>query len=538
MGFFIIFMMIVVAVGLIAFIQGLESANNDLPKKSTPGSSRTATPADRFVQNVLFASNYLRTFLDKVDRNPHAEYILDHVSLGDDFSEESVETLHQLSPFRNWKIAYFVAQDLIRCYKRMGHFLSDTGRPELLGLLIAYSKVMRLGDGMSCDWQNPTWRAQMADPIAEVVRKFSSCVKTEGYEDELYFCVIFGREVANPEFAQQYAVLIYRWASLVAKADGKITPKESEWLAQIMRQGNQASAELPKAVSYEQSANRGRSTAAPSAFQPISLPPTPTEALDELTGLAPVKEQVRTLATLIAVNAERRKRGMKVAPVSYHCVFTGNPGTGKTTVARILAGIYSDLGVLKKGHLVETDRSGLVAEYVGQTAVKTNKVVDSALDGVLFIDEAYTLVNDSKEDFGREAIATLLKRMEDDRDRLIVVLAGYTDEMAQFIASNPGLKSRFSRFIEFPDYSADELMEIFLSFAKKNQYVCTNGARRALRKRLEQEVSSRDKDFGNARFARNLFERVIEHQAQRLANVAPLTPEILEQITTEDMEAC
>ena len=165
-------------------------------------------------------------------------------------------------------------------------------------------------------------------------------------------------------------------------------------------------------------------------------------------------------------------------------------------------------------------------------------MVDSALDGVLFVDEAYTLVNESKEDFGREAIATLLKRMEDDRDRLIVVLAGYTDEMARFIASNPGLKSRFSRFIEFPDYTAEELMAIFLSFASRNQYVCTTGAQQALRRRLSEAVATKDSDFGNARFARNLFERVIEHQAQRLAGVAPLTQEILEQIATEDVEAC
>ena len=534
MGYFIIFLLIALVVGLLFCLKGIEPKQAGSRRVQSARPIGNGRPEDRYLRDIQIVAGQIHAFLNEVDRDPQAQYVLDHVSLGDDFSEDAVETLHQLSPFGYWKISYFVAQDLIRCYKRLGHFLSDFNNLELIGLLIAYSKVMRLGDGqLVYDWLNPVWRKQMVEPIAEVVRKFASCVKTDGYEDDLLFCVIFGRDVAKPEFAKRYAVLIYRWASLIAKADGRITPKESEWLAQIMRQGKQAAAALPKAVSYEEIAQRN----APLSTQG-ELPPSPKEELDKLIGLAPVKEQVRTLAQLIAINSERSRHGMKVAPISYHCVFTGNPGTGKTTVARILAGIYRDLGVLKKGHLVETDRSGLVAEYVGQTAVKTNKVVDSALDGVLFVDEAYTLVNESKEDFGREAIATLLKRMEDDRDRLIVVLAGYTDEMARFIASNPGLKSRFSRFIEFPDYTAEELMAIFLSFASRNQYVCTTGAQQALRRRLSEAVATKDSDFGNARFARNLFERVIEHQAQRLAGVAPLTQEILEQIATEDVEAC
>ena len=227
---------------------------------------------------------------------------------------------------------------------------------------------------------------------------------------------------------------------------------------------------------------------------------------------------------------------MKTAAASYHCVFTGNPGTGKTTVARILAGIFRDLGVLKKGHLVETDRSGLVAEFVGQTAVKTNKIIDSALDGVLFIDEAYTLVNGSKEDYGAEAIATLLKRMEDDRDRLVVILAGYTDEMRTFIESNPGLRSRFTRVIDFPDYSAEELQVIFLRLAEKNQYTLTTNAMRALRAKLAEAVASKDRTFGNGRFARNLFERAIERQATRLADVPDLSCEALEQIAEADIK--
>lgn len=227
---------------------------------------------------------------------------------------------------------------------------------------------------------------------------------------------------------------------------------------------------------------------------------------------------------------------MKSPAMSYHCVFTGNPGTGKTTVARILAGIYKDLGVLQKGHLVETDRSGLVAEYVGQTAVKTNKIIDKALDGVLFIDEAYALAQGGSEDYGKEAIATLLKRMEDDRDRLVVILAGYTEEIEQFINSNPGLRSRFNRYISFPDYSSKKLFEIFLLQTQKNDYVLSEEAGDCLKKHFEAKIVQKSKDFGNARYVRNLFEKTIEMQANRLAGVPQLTKEMMAELVLTDVQ--
>lgn len=199
-----------------------------------------------------------------------------------------------------------------------------------------------------------------------------------------------------------------------------------------------------------------------------------------------------------------------------------------------MAGIYKELGILKKGHLVETDRSGLVAEYVGQTAVKTNKIIDSALDGVLFIDEAYSLVQGAKEDFGQEAISTLLKRMEDDRNRLVVILAGYGSEMKAFIDSNPGLQSRFNRYIHFPDYDADELKQIFLLNAKKNQYSLDNEAMAELEKLLSSAIAHKDMNFGNARFVRNLFEKSIQNQAMRLSSQPNITEEILSILKSED----
>ena len=264
--------------------------------------------------------------------------------------------------------------------------------------------------------------------------------------------------------------------------------------------------------------------------------PTATiEDLNELIGLQQVKKEVMAMKNFIEVNRRREQAGMKTPQVSYHCVFTGNPGTGKTTVARIVAGIYKELGILQKGHLVETDRSGLVAEYVGQTAVKTNKVIDSALDGVLFIDEAYSLVGAGNEDFGKEAIATLVKRMEDNRDRLVVILAGYENEMQQFIESNPGLRSRFNRYIHFEDYSADELKQIFLGMLQKYDFSLQEDGERVLTEHLETCVVNKGKDFGNARYVRNLFERTIKAQAVRLAAQPETDKSQLAKITADDI---
>ena len=198
----------------------------------------------------------------------------------------------------------------------------------------------------------------------------------------------------------------------------------------------------------------------------------PYQELDDLIGLGSVKEEVRSLANFVKLQKEREAKGLKTAKVSYHLVFYGSPGTGKTTVARIVGRIYKDLGVLKKGHTVETDRAGLCGQYVGQTGPKTDSVIAKALDGVLFIDEAYSLVPEggAGNDYGQEAISTILKRMEDYRDRLVVIVAGYKNEMQRFIDSNPGLQSRFNRYIDFPDYSGDELSQIFKMYMKKNQY--------------------------------------------------------------------
>jgi len=264
----------------------------------------------------------------------------------------------------------------------------------------------------------------------------------------------------------------------------------------------------------------------------------PYKELDELIGLKSVKEEVRSLANFVKVQQQRKAKGLKTAKVSYHLVFYGSPGTGKTTVARIVGRIYKDLGVLKKGHTVETDRSGLVAKYMGQTALKTDTVIQMALDGVLFIDEAYALVPEDGNgaDYGQEAVSTLLKRMEDYRDRLVVIVAGYKDEMQRFMDSNPGLQSRFNRYIDFPDYTAAELADIFKMYMKKNEYTLGNGAEAFLKQQFDYALAHKDRNFGNARFARNVFEKAIQQQANRLEGRSNLSEKELAELTIEDLK--
>ena len=267
-----------------------------------------------------------------------------------------------------------------------------------------------------------------------------------------------------------------------------------------------------------------------------TLETDPFEELNSLVGLEDVKKEVESLANIVKIQKQREAKGLKNTSMSYHCVFSGSPGTGKTTVARILARIYKDLGVLKSGHLVETDRSGLIAEYVGQTGPKTNALIDSALGGVLFIDEAYALLDGKGGGYGDEAIATLLKRMEDNRDNLVVIVAGYKDEMKKFIASNPGLESRFTRYIDFPDYDGESLYKIFMMRANKYKYVLDPDADAYLQQVLDYVVANKTKHFGNARYVRNLFEMCTTQQANRLGSKTNITETELCQITKEDIE--
>jgi Cdc6-like AAA superfamily ATPase len=301
-----------------------------------------------------------------------------------------------------------------------------------------------------------------------------------------------------------------------------------------------AAAPAPGAAAGGRAARAGAAAPAAGAGADVPLPPArPLEELyaelDALIGLDLVKSEVKLVADLLVVQRMRTERGLPVVAGSRHLVFTGNPGTGKTTVARLLAEIYRTLGVVTGGHLVETDRGGLVAGYVGQTATKVKEVFASALGGVLLIDEAYALARGGERDFGAEAIDTLVKLVEDHRDEIVVILAGYPAEMAVLVASNPGIESRFPRTIHFPDYTDDELVAIFEAVCRKERYEPDEAALAAVRERFAAEP--RGPGFGNGRLARNLFEASVAAQASRVVRVGQPTDAQLLGLTADDVAA-
>jgi len=311
------------------------------------------------------------------------------------------------------------------------------------------------------------------------------------------------------------------------------TPTREELLAvdtlraMLLRRINAAGVERPPESGPAPEGTPGEPAKPPDTIESL------LEELEKLIGLEVVKTEVRLLTNLVRVENMRRERKLPVVDQARHLVFVGNPGTGKTTVARLLARIYKVLKVVTKGQLIETDRSGMVAGYVGQTATKVNKVCDDALGGILFIDEAYALVTESEQDFGAEAVATLLKRMEDDRDELVVIVAGYTEPMAKFVMSNPGIRSRFNKTIEFPDYTNEELLAIFESVGNESHYKLDARGREAVKAWIAAEP--RGATFGNGRMVRNLFEDCVTHQASRLVEIKNPTDEQLVTLTAEDV---
>ena len=428
------------------------------------------------------------------------------------------------------KLRMLFMMDIIKSYNHLGHDSKNLLTKEGLVLLILESHVLADVElDFSKIQHDNIHRAVGASMRYNVVINDMAQPKEEGF--------FHLKEILNAcglhDYVVQYFSLLYRFFSIVAKADNTVTSTESKWLETLMSYST-----TKKEYGLDSFEKKASEEEIQKKEEQVSSTEDQTNPLDELKsliGLAEVKQEVSALANFVKIQREREKKGMKAVGLSYHCVFTGNPGTGKTTVARIVAEIYKKLGILKKGHLVETDRSGLVAEYVGQTAVKTNKIIDSALDGVLFIDEAYSLVQGGGNDYGQEAISTLLKRMEDDRDRLIVVLAGYSEDMKHFIDSNPGLQSRFNRYIHFTDYSTEELKQIFMLNVDKNQYLLEPEGEKLLSKILDFAIEHKDKNFGNGRYVRNLFEKTIQNQAMRLSTKPNITGEELTKLKAEDL---
>jgi SpoVK/Ycf46/Vps4 family AAA+-type ATPase len=330
------------------------------------------------------------------------------------------------------------------------------------------------------------------------------------------------------------AAAYYTYAQVVMKAAGTITKAQAKRLIKVRAL---IYGEIPAEEQAARQEAQALSVKTEEAGEPEETLDEVMDKINNLIGMMKVKDQISNFINLIKVRRERELRKLPVSQLSLHAVFYGPPGTGKTTIARYLGKVYRCLGLLKKGHLVETDRADLVAGYVGQTAIRTDEVFQGALDGVLFIDEAYSLTSarDSGRDFGQEAVNTLLKRMEDNRDRIAVIVAGYPDEMKDFIESNPGLRTRFNRFFYFEHYSPRELMQIFDVFMENARYTITDGGRKTLLAYITHYYEQRDRSFGNGRFVRNLFERIVEKQANRIAETFPLTDEILLTLTGWDI---
>ena len=446
----------------------------------------------------------------------------------------------------DWKLASFALTDAIMCYRQLGYGL-DLNRKEGVGMTI-FLILLSVRDAQETILNRDFVMTLMTliKDAQDFLEAFDRVITIKSPDGAMLVPVVLRKGKIDSEAVDKYCVLFYRFASTMAKIDGNVSGTESEWLSTLVKitpsDGSQNDVALSEHTAEVAEENSRKGTPASEKQERVRVveqnpePGTAEKELAGLIGLQTVKTEVSKLSNYVKMQQLRKQKGMMSVPVTYHCVFTGNPGTGKTTVARILAGIYRDMGVLRKGHLVETDRSGLVAEYVGQTAVKTNKLIDSALDGVLFIDEAYTLVQGGSGDsYGPEAVATLLKRMEDDRNRLVVILAGYSGPMKQFIDSNPGLRSRFNRFIHFDDYSSEELMAIFRLNASKYDYLLDYKAEERLHELFAEAVAVKDEHFGNARFVRNIFEKVMENQASRLASSTDITEDKLRTILSEDI---
>lgn len=360
----------------------------------------------------------------------------------------------------------------------------------------------------------------------EIIKIFKSIAEKENYQFITPALIKKIDQKYGSDFHQTIIDALYRFAQVTVYADNEAHPKEIISLALVKNM-----------LSEEHGDNENcDKEATPKDSKSSETLEIVYEELQKQVGMQQIKEEVNTLGNLLKLQKVRKDRGLAVTSVSLHSVFYGPPGTGKTTVARLIGKVYKHLGLLEKGHLIETDRAGLVGSYIGHTAEKVEKKINEALGGVLFIDEAYTLKpENASNDFGQEAIDILLKRMEDYRDELVIIVAGYPDEMERFLLSNPGLKSRFNRYFKFDHYSAQELIEIYQKFCTENKFELTYEAKVSLTRLVNVICQNRSRNFGNGREMRNLFEKTLEMQANRLANISKITDHMLISILPEDI---
>jgi SpoVK/Ycf46/Vps4 family AAA+-type ATPase len=436
-------------------------------------------------------------------------------------------------------IADILLSDVVKIVRICAHANGNVDSNQLLAFLTVYGLVKRDSKKLNAaldQWDAPHLRAEYEEETRQLLLNL-----TEGKNEEaltyLDVPAILKRidEREHAEYFEPITEALYRFAQCVIKANNRVTSTEMGCLSRIWTMLHTPQ----EGEAFRQYVSRQVSQRYAFKSRPSQSTNDVLAELNQLIGMANVKQQVKTLTNFLKVQQLRSERGMATTSMSLHSVFCGPPGTGKTTVARLVGQIYKDLGFLEKGHLVETDRAGLVAGYVGQTAEKTEELIESALDGVLFIDEAYALKPKNKAggDFGQEAIDILLKRMEDYRDRLVVIVAGYTDEMSTFIESNPGLKSRFNRYIYFDDYDPQDLGAIFKMICRNNHFHVTEDGYQDIVRLLAYLYDQRDRTFGNGRLVRNIFEKLVEVQANRLATIPMLTDEILTTFVREDVAA-